>query len=243
MSKGAALEAIDYQQELIDLEDIIRDGTLQVRDKVDQKTVKKYAEEMGHGQVFPPIKLGRIEGRLFLIDGWHRLAAMRMNGATEEPMLVATMTRQQAHWEAAKPNLTHGLPLKPREKRPVFKAYVKSGQHRKRLPGLRSGSKLKSYREMGTELGMGHTTLRQWMLADYPSIARELGGDSGNPRGSAPPREDPQAAYRKQVREALEDAKGVSPLIKCSEERYQLLAVLEELAAELRKQPIEAPQF
>jgi hypothetical protein len=238
-----APETIEYHQELINLADIIKDPTLQVRGKVDDKTVKKYAEEMSYEREFPPIKLGRIDGQLLLIDGWHRLGAMQVNGSTEEFALVAVMTRRQALWEAAKPNLTHGLPLKPREKRSVFQAYVRSLQHRKKLPGLRSGSKLKSYREMGADLGVGHTTLRTWMQSDFPSVARELGGLSGNSKGTAPRMEDAQTTYKRRVHSALADAKGLSSLIRDAEDRHELLTALEELASELRKLPISAPEF
>jgi hypothetical protein len=237
-------DVIEYGEELVMLADVIKDPTLQVRAKVDSRTVSKYADEMKFEQVFPMIKLGRIDGQLLLIDGWHRMAAMQLNGATEEWALVATMTRRQAQWEAAKPNLTHGLPLKASEKRPVFKAYVRSLQHRKKLPGMRSASRCKSYREMGAELGVGHTTLRGWMMADFPTIARELGGADGPNKGAGTPSlENAQAAYERQVKSALVDAANVGKLIKSPETRFELVEALEAVIAELRKEPLLAPQF
>ncbi|WP_454918533.1 hypothetical protein [Xanthobacter sediminis] len=40
------------------------------------------------------------------------------------------MTEAEAQWTATQANLTHGLPLKPREVRTVFQAHAKSKQHR-----------------------------------------------------------------------------------------------------------------
>ena len=52
------------------LRDILRDNALQVRTRVDPRTVRHYAEAMQAGAEFPPIKLARIDNSLYLVDGW-----------------------------------------------------------------------------------------------------------------------------------------------------------------------------
>lgn len=115
----------------VEVADIVTRADWQVRVKVDGGTVQNYASEMRAGAAFPPLRIARIDGALYLVDGWHRLEAARVNGESSVGAVVSDMTEAEAQWAAAQANLTHGLPLKPREVREVFRAYVRSKQHRK----------------------------------------------------------------------------------------------------------------
>lgn len=70
---------------------------------------------------------------------------------------------------AAQANCKHGLPLKPKEMRNVFKVYVGSRQHRE------ANGWINSYRRMESDLGnrVSYNTLRNWMKKDFPKIAAE----------------------------------------------------------------------
>jgi hypothetical protein len=119
----------------------------------------------------PPLTVARVNGALVLVDGWHRLGALHQIGRWEAEVNVVDATERETYWLAARANLTHGLPLKPRELRKVFRSYVRARQHR-------DGDRIKSYREIAEETGgnCGHTTVRNWMFSDFPKIAREMGG-------------------------------------------------------------------
>jgi hypothetical protein len=56
---------------------------------------------------------------------------------------ISDMTLNEASWRAAKANTQHGLPLKMREYRDVFRAFIDSHQHK-------PGKKLIPYREIAT---------------------------------------------------------------------------------------------
>lgn len=54
----------------------------------------------------------------------------------------------------------------------MFKAYVRARQH------YDAKGRLKSYRDIASEIGgtRGHTTIRNWMISDFPKIAQAMGG-------------------------------------------------------------------
>ena len=159
--KGPPLLKSSVQR--IALKDILRDPFLQVRDQVNPQVVRKYSEAMKAGADFPPIKLARVNGSLYLVDGWHRFSAATDNGHYLIWAEVSDMTFDQVRWEAAKANSQHGLPLKTKEYRKVFRAFIESGQHK-------CGKKVMPYREIASHIGKTYSTIRNWMRADYPKL-------------------------------------------------------------------------
>src|ERR1700737_2621635 len=104
MSKGNT--GPDWKLEAVHRASIIRHDPLQVRQKIDPATVKRYRDAKNAGQEFPRIRVARVAGKHFLVAGWHRMAA----GALEKPPYeedgkvdaeVAEMTMEEAGWEAA----------------------------------------------------------------------------------------------------------------------------------------------
>ncbi len=67
---------------------IIRDVTLQVRTRLDGGLVRRYARELHNGEAFPPILLANIDGKLFLIDGFHRHSTYHDAGMQEIPAIT-----------------------------------------------------------------------------------------------------------------------------------------------------------
>ncbi|WP_162917478.1 hypothetical protein [Dongia deserti] len=70
---------------------------------------------------------------------------------------------------AAKANLAHGLPLKPREAKQAFRRYIKANLN------LDARGHRKSYREMAAEIGKPHTTIRNWTKAMFPKLYALMG--------------------------------------------------------------------
>ena len=156
--------------ERVKISQIVRDPSFQVRNSIKPTNVKRYADLMKSGVTLVAITLARCDGVLLLIDGWHRLAAMEQVGQSYTDATIIECNRQQAQWMAAKANLTHGVQLRPNEYRNVFKAYVTARQH------LKGRGRLKSYREIGVEIGRAYTTIRNWMIEDFPKIAAQMSG-------------------------------------------------------------------
>lgn len=185
-------DPVNWVEEWLPMDAIIRTETLQVRKSLTASVVAQYRTCAAAGQVLPPIKAARVtengEPRLYLVDGWHRWEAGALAKSTgldgvEVLAGVAAMTFKEARLQAAEANRTHGERLKRGELREVFRAYVQSGRHRT-APKKRGGPKgFLSYRQLGEVIGVPKTTLTRWMLADFNAIARAMGEEAGDLKG------------------------------------------------------------
>lgn len=207
--------------------DIVIRGDWQVRTGIDGGTVRSYATAMRSGASFPPVVLARIEGSLYLVDGWHRLGAAKLNGEDAIAATVSDMSEAKAQVAAALANLKHGLPLKPREVRNVFKAYIQAEHHRR-------GRGFKSYRDIADDLAgrVGHTTVRNWMERDFPDVFKAMGGaapvsDAGGRRDT--PAITPLDSAKAGLDQVAAEARRLSPA-----DRRALLAHLREVATRVR---------
>jgi hypothetical protein len=167
----------DDKRRTIPIVDIVADPTFQIRKKLDAGKIREYSTVYrSEEHSMPPIEVAEVDGVLFLTDGWHRLEAQKrlvgLWGKVEA--VVEAMNISEAKWRAASGNLKHGLPLKSNELRSVFRTYIKT----KRFKSTKG--KLKSYREIATELGgkVAHTTLRNWMKKDFPKLFSRYSGES-----------------------------------------------------------------
>lgn len=101
-------------QEIL-LSDVFLDRETQIRVAVSEETVQRYYDIMVDEEArdkFPPIVLFRDgNGRLWLVDGHHRvMAAKRRKFATIRAIIIPG-TKEDAVWEAIKANSQNGLPL------------------------------------------------------------------------------------------------------------------------------------
>jgi hypothetical protein len=232
-----------WSEESVLLKDIIQHGPLQVRHRLDKAAVKRYSDMTKAGSSPPPIKVGKVGDKLYLVDGWHRLEA----GAVEQGFgfdtvmaLVKEMTEDEVRWEAAKANLGHGVPLKTREYRNVFRAFIRAKQHHK------GRGRFLSYREMAAALGVGvgHTTLRNWTLTDFPSLARALGGEQEGNQAATQPQVEGLTLEEEHILEAhkaLEQLSKHATSFGSPTERWKLLAGLRATAAALESAGVEEP--
>ncbi len=228
--------------EEVPLSNIVIDEALQSRSTMlDEAQVKRYSIAMRQADEFPPITLARIDNVLFLIDGFHRHAAASANGNSVMQAVIKDMKREEAKWEGGKKNLQHGLPLKQKDKLPMFKAYISAGGHRKKKRGA-----FKTYREMAEDFHghLAHSTVLKWMKRHYPSIhtaigQRELGGEG---RGGLP-EIDIGEMYYAQAMEGINIARQLSPALASPEKRYDLIQATERALLEMKKLPHTAPDF
>lgn len=229
----------DKRDTLIDFDQITIDRRFQVRNRTDQQTVKAYANAMQAGSEFPPIQLAEIDGRLFIIDGFHRYDAAISIGRTWFEAVVTRMTEREALKASAIANLTHGLQLTKTERLNAFKQFIKGGGH------LKARGQLKSYREIASELhGIGgHTTIRNWMIKHFPRIARALGEErSGNCRAEPPP-VNPERERARAIRAALAEATQLLALVSDPEEVYEIKTLVDTFALAVSKKEARQPDF
>lgn len=86
------------------------DPETQIREKVDQDIVKKYAAAMHEGDRFSPVTLFKDEkGRHYIGDGWHRLKAALKNGYQNFPAIVSKGGKAAAIRFGLSANATHGV--------------------------------------------------------------------------------------------------------------------------------------
>lgn len=213
----------------VTLSRLIKDPNLQVRKRLDQVTINRYADVYKADNEMPPIKVALVDGKPFLIDGWHRVAAMELIGIREAQAIVVKASEKDARWMAARANLEHGLPLKKSEMREVFRAYVKAAQHRK------SRTEYKSYREMQKDLNIPYTTIRNWMIKDFRHIAARIGGDEDfKGKGGLQDRFPLSGIHEAAMQGLAEVFKGFQSSADPSF-RGELIARMDELLAEMRR--------
>ena len=96
------------------LEDLVLDPNLNLRDRLDDFTVERYADSWVR---MPPITVYEVKGRYLLADGFHRHAAAVLLGRETIAAEVRTGTMTEALDFVASVNLFHGLPLTRAERR------------------------------------------------------------------------------------------------------------------------------
>lgn len=232
-----------WAEQYVPLDSIIKHRPFQIRKKLDAVAVRRYGEMTRAGKVAPPIKVGLIDGRRYLLDGWHRMeaGALTMDG-DNVLVLIADMTDKQARWVAADANTGHGVPLKPAEMRGLMGAFIKSGQNK-----LANGAPM-SYREMGEALGKPHTTIRNWVKQDFPRLFRKLGTDRhGNLSPGMPPSAFTSLDQERinQAHEAARTLQQIGDVLTTAESRGDLMLILEATLQALKDsgKPISIPDF
>src|SRR6516162_5393346 len=115
---GAA--AMDLRN--VPLNDLVLDPNLNLRDRLDDFTVERYADSWDR---LPPITVYEIDGKLLVADGFHRHAAAVMIGKRTIPAEIRVGTFTDALDFVATVNLFHGLPLTRAERRRAVEVKLK----------------------------------------------------------------------------------------------------------------------
>ena len=199
---------------LVGLDDFVADPALQVRDKTKPEVVRDYTRHFRNGVEFPPIIVGYIgkkkkEGNrpLFLIDGFHRVAAASEAEVRNLKAVVEEFgTEAKARLRAIELNSKHGVSLSSKEKRAALGDYIKAKQHL--VIGLESRNrKYKSLREMEKELPLSRNAIRSWLKKHRPALLEKMLIANGNDvvgKGGLPESDAEKIAYRAAV-DALKD--------------------------------------
>ncbi|MFA6178254.1 MAG: ParB N-terminal domain-containing protein [Candidatus Methylopumilus sp.] len=155
---------------------------LQTRVEMSPNKVRDYENAYTNGAVFPPVLVARAKGQFGdlykLLDGWHRIQALINTGASQStrvPVRIVDVPEganiHYLRFLGGKENLNNGLGLNGKDKRELFKAYVKGGANR-------DGNRYKPYREMAKELTLvTHHTIRNWMEKEFPTVFKKMSKD------------------------------------------------------------------
>tara|TARA_R110002074_G_C12533272_1_gene665080 strand:+ start:2074 stop:2685 length:612 start_codon:yes stop_codon:yes gene_type:complete len=200
----------------------------------------------GAGQPLPPICIAVVNDVPYLVDGWHRVAALERNETLQtEAEVHLDVTASDALAMAALANLKHGLPLSNADVRTAFNALIAARQH------IPSKGRVCSYRDLAEMLGnrVRHTTVRHWMQKDHSKIAAYM--SKGEPL-ALPDAEPPKANIQEllegnatlMLKEALAAARGITAPAR----RGRVLALISRVADEVEaggswELPDEHPDF
>ncbi|MEO3475871.1 ParB N-terminal domain-containing protein [Roseomonas sp. CAU 1739] len=217
------------------IRDLHRDSRFQIRHAINRAAVARYANALRAEARLPPVRVALVSGVPVLVDGWHRVAAHQAIGATHVQAIITEATAQEARWLAAEANLTHGLPLKAREVRDAFRAFIKARRHRIRARQGKGPGKL-SYREISKALGglVTHQTVSNWMHKDFPDTAREYGAEAQAP-AEAPAPEDPEEGFARAAHEAIAQALAAARGVTDPARRGAIIGEAEAALRELRE--------
>jgi ParB-like chromosome segregation protein Spo0J len=106
----------------VPLDDLVLDPNLNLRDRLDDFTVERYADSWDR---LPPITVYKIEDRLLVADGFHRHASAVMLGKRTIRAEIIEGTFTDALDFVASVNLFHGLPLTRAERRRAVEVKLK----------------------------------------------------------------------------------------------------------------------
>ena len=106
----------------VPLDDLVLDPNLNLRDRLDDFTVERYADSWDR---LPPITVYKVDDRLLVADGFHRHAAAVMLGKRTIRAEIIEGTFTDALDFVASVNLFHGLPLTRAERRRAVEVKLK----------------------------------------------------------------------------------------------------------------------
>jgi ParB-like chromosome segregation protein Spo0J len=106
----------------VPLDDLVLDPNLNLRDRLDDFTVERYADSW---ERLPPITVYKVDDRLLVADGFHRHAAAVMLGKRTIRAEIIEGTFTDALDFVSSVNLFHGLPLTRAERRRAVEVKLK----------------------------------------------------------------------------------------------------------------------
>lgn len=227
----------------IALDHLVLDPSFQVREKLDFGRIKGMATAVESGVELPPIRVADVKGVLKVVDGWHRVAAHKAAGIREVRAVVWAMSDRAACAEAGLANLTHGLPLKSKEVRKAFNAFIADKRHRK------PGGGVLSLRELAVAATGGmksYGTVRTWLKEDHPRTFQESyqrDPDAGAGEGGPPRIPTPEEARRDAAHDALADVRDAALAMETPHGRGEVVEQLEAILKEIEARGVVRPDF
>jgi hypothetical protein len=171
----------------VPLNDLVLDPNLNLRDRLDDFTVERYADSWDR---LPPITVYEIDGKWLVADGFHRHAAAVMLGKRTMPAEIRVGTFTDALDFVSSVNLFHGLPLTRSERRRAVEVKLKLHHDW-------------SDRRMAEELGVSRelvAKIRRQLIEGHqiPNNPGRVGSDGKLYTSAGIPREQPERPKAKQ---------------------------------------------
>ena len=168
------------------LEEVRDDHSFQYRVLgIDRAHANRLRKALGNGEVLPPIKVAQIGKALYLVDGFHRLAAHKAAGRATIAALVSRLSVAEAREEARLANTKHGKGLSGADKKALWEDFLANKGH------LDARGVLKSSRTIEAEMGRVYSreTIRTKLKAvglvldedvEYEGHYKPWGGDNAD---------------------------------------------------------------
>ncbi len=110
--------AVRSLKQKVELKKIVFDKDLYPRTNYDWRTVYDYKESMVAGAKFPPVTLALSNRKYYLVDGKHRLEALKgLKAKSVNAIIFLGWSRGRIFEEAIRANINHGRAFSPYEKR------------------------------------------------------------------------------------------------------------------------------
>lgn len=114
----------------VPISDIVFADDINIRQELRQDAVDRYAEILDD---LPPIQIWQPNGKMLLVDGWHRIAAAKKIGRSEIEAEVHKGDRTEAMVAAILANTAHGVPLSMAERDEGIVRLAKAGWSHRRI--------------------------------------------------------------------------------------------------------------
>jgi hypothetical protein len=155
----------------VELRHIRSERAMQIRVRDRQERIEQYARAMAQGAAFPPVSLAELNGTLWIVDGYHRIAAARRAGRKTILADVSKVKDEKEVWRrVAKANQQHGIPLTRKEVRFAIQAFIRGDGH---IKWDRDGEvAYLSTRQIAAELShaVSHETVRHVIRTEFPEV-------------------------------------------------------------------------
>jgi len=100
------------KMKVLRIDEIEKDLEFYPRERTSWIVAYKYSEAMKTGQKFPPITVAEINGRFVLVDGWHRIEALKtLKQEHVQAEILNGLSPAEIFVEAVRRNTSHGQPL------------------------------------------------------------------------------------------------------------------------------------
>jgi hypothetical protein len=219
----------------IPIERIVIDPKFQIRNALDLSAVVAYQRRYSVGSYMPPIEVADVAGAFYLIDGYHRIEALRRLNRTDVQARIRELaTIEEAMWLGGEINSGHGVKLTKEERYKRFVLYLKMGKHY--VQGKPQTVRwVKSYRQIGEDFGIFHTTAEKLVKkADRRLWAALSERNSGIERSTGGLRVSQKIKPEDIVRRNLDNVRAGFAGITTPEARGEIIAKLEAVTAELK---------
>ncbi|SNS48333.1 ParB-like nuclease domain-containing protein [Sphingomonas laterariae] len=198
----------------------------------DPSTVRQYERVLTQGQEMPPVKVAKVGEALYLVDGFHRLAAHRQAGFGAIKAEVAKMSLADAQAVALTANTKHGKRLTRADKDRMLDLYLERRGH------IDERGLTKPSRVISAELGgvLSHEALRQKLKARGEALDQDTEFPDGYKPRNAEEDEAALARERHEEAEDLVDALWRTYFTLEEDGRASILAAVQELADRLERE-------